>query len=668
MRLRKNMKRAAAAALALSVALSAAAPAALAKDYYIDDGDITVTVTKDGDTYVRVGEATKEGDLGVKDDTEVVIKGGENPDKTAENNSDGLADDDTADEAEKQKPVVDAEPGEPAEETGTEFVVWPENVNSGETQKKDGPEPAEEEPKTPDTPDTQKPEGKTDAANLEAPTGPKPAEEAADDDHDIMTYEDNTADTVTKVVSEAVKNVIKIINNCTKKDTTVTIQDVNIDASEKGRSAMFVQGKGDTTLKLEGNNTLRGGQSCAGLEKDDELSTGKLTITAEDTSSSLNAYGGNGGAGIGGGNQKSTSNLEIANGKIHAVGGLLGAGIGGGGFGGNGEVTISGGEVTAQGGFWAAGIGGGGTQGSGKVTIKNGNVTAKTNSLAAAIGGGNGGSGDVTILGGTVTAIPAEGSNSNVTGIGGGFGCDEKSTVRILGGVVDAVGNGCGSGIGGGEGDAQGAEVEIGGGAQVTAKGGLGDNEFNRGPGAAIGTNGDVGGKAGKELDVNVSGECTVTRIDSNLPADCAHKWTLVSSTPAPVGQLGEKVYECSSCGSTRTVYKFVLPEPAPVEEQNGRIVLTVIGAPYEMHQESTRYIVTADSDTATLFGSLGNLAELKAQGVDTLVFRTKSRETALDIDTMLPLGTEDTLFTLTHSGADARLIVGGVEHNELIH
>lgn len=285
---------------------------------------------------------------------------------------------------------------------------------------------------------------------------------------------------------------------------------------------------------------------------------------------------------------------------------------------------------------------------------------------AAGIGGGFRGSGDVTILGGTVTAIPAEGSNSNVTGIGGGFGCDEKSTVRILGGVVDAVGNGCGSGIGGGEG---GVEVEIGGGAQVTAKGGQGDNEFNRGPGAAIGTNGDVGGKAGKELDVNASGEGTVTRVDPNLPADHEHKWTLVSSTPAAVGQLGEKEYKCSSCGSTRTVYKYVLPEPAPVEEeQNGRIVLTVIDAPYEMHQESARYIVTADSDTATLFGCLGNLAELKAQGVDTLVFRTKSRETALDIDAMLSLGAEDTLFTLTHSGADARLIVGGVEHNELIH
>lgn len=658
MRLRKNMKRAAAAALALSVALSAAAPAALAKEYYIDDGNITVTVTEDGDTFVRVGKAANKDDIGVKDDTEVVIKGGKNPDKQTESKSDGPADKDTADEAEKQKPVVDAEPGEPAEETGTELVVWPENVNSGEAQKKDGPEPAEEEQKTPDT---QKPEGKTDAATLEASTEQKPVEkaaEAADDDHDIMTYEDNTASTVTKAVNEAVKNVIKIINNCTKKDTTVTLKDVNIDASEKGQSAVFVQGKGDTTLKLEGNNTLKSGQSCAGLEKDDEHSTGKLTITAEDTSASLNAYGGHGGAGIGGGNQRSTSNLEIANGKIHAVGGLLGAGIGGG-FGGNGEASISGGEVTAQGGNFAAGIGGG-AQGSGKVTIKNGKVTAKTNGAAAAIGGGIGGSGDVTILDGTVTATKNYDSYP-VTGIGGASGSTKKSTVRILGGVVDAVGGGYGSGIGGGKG---GVEVEIGGGAQVTAKGGPGSDGY--GAGAAIGTNGEKGGKAGKEQDVNAIGEGTVTRIDSNLSAGHEHEWTLVSSTPAAVGQLGEKVYECS-CGSTRTVYKFALPAPVE-EEQNGRVALTVIDAAYEMHQESARYIVTADSDTASLFGCLGNLAELKAQGVDTLVFRTESRETALDIDTMLSLGAEDTIFTLTHSGSSATLTVGGADHSELIH
>lgn len=634
MRLRKNMKRAAAAALALSMALSAAAPAALAKDYYIENGDITVTVTEKGETYVRVGDAKDEKDIGEKDETEVVIKGGEDPDKPAGTNSDG-----SADEVEKQKPVVDAEPGEPTENTGTELIVWPENAESGEAQEKDDLEPEEGEPKTPDT---QKPEGETDAATLEAPTGQKPVEEAAedeDDDKDIMTYEANTASTVTKAVSEAVKNVIKIINNCTKKDTTVTIKDVNIDASEKWNPAMAVQGKGDTTLKLEGNNTLRSGLNCAGLEKDDEFSTGKLTITAEDTSSSLNAYGGNFAAGIGGGLYQSTSNLEIANGKIHAEGRMGGAGIGGGiggnGVGGNGEVSISGGEVTAQGGM-----------------------------SAAAIGGGHHGSGDVTILDGKVTTTLANNSNS-VTGIGGGPDSTDKSTVRILGGVVDAVGSGYGSGIGGGKGD---VEVEIGGGAQVTAKGGPGSGYY--GPGVAIGTSGDKGGKAGKELDVNVSGGGTVTRIDSNSSAGHEHTWTLISSTPAAVGQQGKKVYECS-CGSTRTEYEPALPAPAPVEEQNSRnayAALTVEGAAYEMHQESARCIVTADSDTATLFGCLGNLAELKAQGADTLVFRTKSRETALDIDTMLSLGTEDTLFTLTHSGSSATLTVGGADHSELIH
>lgn len=434
--------------------------------------------------------------------------------------------------------------------------------------------------------------------------------------------------------------------------------------SNDGKAAMEVRGEGDTTLKLKGDNTLKSGNNHAGVEKNDDTSSGKLTITAEDTSASLKAHGGNFGAGIGAGFEngygKSTSNLEIANGKIYAEGGNSAAGIGGSNNG-SGEVTISGGEVTAQGSYSAAGIGGSGV-GSGKVTIKNGKVTAMSKSYAAAIGGGSVGSGDVTILDGTVTTTLVENSSYNVTGIGGGSGCDEKSTVHILGGVVDAVGNGCGSGIGGGKG---GVEVEIGGGAQVTAKGGPGSDGY--GAGAAIGTNGEKGGKAGKELDINAIGEGTVTRVDPNLPAEHKHEWTLVSSTLVADGQLDKKEYECPSCDSTRTVYKFA--HPAPVEEeQNGRIVLRVIDAPYEMHQESARYIVTADSDTATLLGCLGNLAELKAQGVDTLVFRTKSRETALDIDTMLSLGAEDTLFTLTHSGSSATLTVGGADHSELIH
>lgn len=652
MRLRKNMKRAAAAALALSVALSAAAPAALAKDYYIGEGNITVTVTEDGDTYVRVGDAKDDKDIGVKDDTDVVIKGGENPDKTAGNNSDGSADEDTADEAEKQKPVVDAEPGEPAEETGTELVVWPENVNSGEAQEKDDLEPEEGEPKTPDTPDTQKPEGKTDAANLEAPTGPKPVEEAADDeddDKDIMTFEANTASTVTKAVSKAVQNIITIINNCTKKDTTVTIKDVNIDVSPSGGAAMSVQGEGDTTLKLEGNNTLKSGGGHAGVEKNDNTSSGELTITADSNQDTLMAVGGSGGAGIGSANHNSTSKLGITGGTITATGGNYSAGIGGG-IGGNADVTITGNAVIkkAQGNYNGAGIGGGG--------VGNGTVTISGNAVVEAAVGGT--------------------SERGGAGIGGGGWKD--GDVTISGNAkVDAQGGTSAAGIGGG-GSGSGT-VKISGNVQVSAKGGKAGDQYKKylGDGASIGSGGyssnnkptgtPVGGEE-IELDFSDMTGGFVARIDGKTESEHIHDWQETNRVAATQDSAGEVEYFCKGCGST-SVKILPVMQPEAEEDSSDAVVLTITGAPtYEMHQESTRYIVTADSDTATLFGCLGNLAELKAQGVDTLVFRTESRETALDIDTMLSLGVEDTLFTLTHSGSSATLTVGGADHSELIH
>ena len=639
------MKRAAAAALALSVALSAAAPAALAKDYYIGDGDITVTVTEDGDTYVRVGEAKDKDDIGEKDDTDVVIKGGENPGKQTENNSDG-----SADEAEGQKPVVDAEPGEPAEKTGTELVVWPENVNSGEAQKKDDLEPEEGEPKTPDT---QKPEGKTDADILEASTEQKPVEKAAedeDDDEDVMTFEANTASTVTNAVSEAVKHIITIINNYTKKDTTVTLEDVNIDVSDDyGKAAMEVRGAGDTTLKLEGDNTLRGGDGYAGLEKDDKFSTGKLTITADSNQDTLMAVGGSGGAGIGSANHNSTSKLGITGGTITATGGNYSAGIGGG-IGGNADVTITGNAVIkkAQGNYNGAGIGGGG--------VGNGTVTISGNAVVEAAVGGT--------------------SERGGAGIGGGGWKD--GDVTISGNAkVDAQGGTSAAGIGGG-GSGSGT-VKISGNVQVSAKGGKAGDQYKKylGDGASIGSGGyssnnkptgtPVGGEE-IELDFSDMTGGFVARIDGKTESEHIHDWQETNRVAATQDSAGEVEYFCKGCGST-SVKILPVMQPEAEEDSSDAVVLTITGAPtYEMHQESTRYIVTADSDTATLFGSLGNLAELKAQGADTLVFRTKSRETALDIDTMLSLGAEDTLFTLTHSGSSATLTVGGADHSELIH
>ena len=624
MRLRKNMKRAAAAALALSVALSAAAPAALAKDYYIENGDITVTVTEEGDTYVRVGEAKDKDDIGEKDDTDVVIKGGENPGKQTENNSDG-----SADEAEGQKPVVDAEPGEPAENTGTELIVWPEDAKSGEAQEKDDPEPEEGEPKTPDT--------------------QKPVEEAAEDDDDIMTFENNTAGTVTRAVSEAAKHIITIINNYTKKDTTVTIENVNIDVSKDNKAALSVKGEGDTTLKLEGDNTLKSGNGYAGVEKNDNTSSGKLTITADSNQNTLMAVGGSGGAGIGSDNNNSTSKLGITGGTITATGGNYSAGIGGG-IRGNADVTITGNAVIkkAQGNYNGAGIGGGGV-GNGTVTISGNAVVEEavggtSERGGAGIGGGGWKDGDVTISGNA--KVDARGGTS-AAGIGGG---------------------GSGSGT-----------VKIYGNIQVSAKGGKAGNRYKGylGDGASIGSggyssNGNTTGTPvkGEEIELDLSDMTGgfVARIDGKTESGHTHNWKEISRVAATQDSAGEVEYFCKGCGSTSVK---ILPVMQPEAEENSSdaVVLTITGAPtYEMHQESASYIVTADSDTATLFGCLGNLAELKAQGADTLVFRTKSRETALDIDAMLSLGAEDTLFTLTHSGSSATLTVGGADHSELIH
>ena len=106
--------------------------------------------------------------------------------------------------------------------------------------------------------------------------------------------------------------------------------------------------------------------------------------------------------------------------------------------------------------------------------------------------------------------------------------------------------------------------------------------------------------------------------------------------------------------------------------ESNGgssAVTLTVTGAgAYETSIADGRYIIAVPAENAVLSGCLGNLKELKAQGADTIVFRTQLRETALNIDSMLSLGVDDTLFTLTHSGESAELTVGGVAHNELLH
>ena len=190
----------------------------------------------------------------------------------------------------------------------------------------------------------------------------------------VTQGEKDVEDTNTVITGESKENTVTI--DTSGGDVDVTFDDLKIDVSDKGEAAVRVEGNGDVTIELDGDNELKGGGHNAGLEKDGHRSEGTLTIKDDKgKDGSLTAEGGdNGGAGIGGGMESTGSNIKITGGTIEAVGGEGAAGIGGGVYGTGRDIEISGGKVSATGGDMdekldpsrpgAAGIGdGAGTEG-----------------------------------------------------------------------------------------------------------------------------------------------------------------------------------------------------------------------------------------------------------------------------------------------------------------
>ena len=140
------------------------------------------------------------------------------------------------------------------------------------------------------------------------------------------------------------------------------------------------------------------------------------------------AIGGQGGAGIGGGQGGSGEKLYFYSGTVQANGGRLASGIGGSYEGRGSEIYIYGGTVSAQGGEGGAGIGGGcwkteqdmnGINAAHDIYISGGTVTAKGGYNGAGIGGGQYvPARDITVTGGVVTATGHYGA-----AIGGGRWC-----------------------------------------------------------------------------------------------------------------------------------------------------------------------------------------------------------------------------------------------------
>lgn len=239
-------------------------------------------------------------------------------------------------------------------------------------------------------------------------------------------------------------------------NANITLSNVNINVGSGAAFQIADNSKGKVTITLAGNNTLKSGRDCAGLQKNGNASSGTLRITGSGT---LTAQGGFNAAGIGSSHFNHANNIVISGGKITAKGGMFGAGIGGSGGGGNaGNITITGGTVTATGGDNAAGIGGGSDyynqNGNGEnITITGGTVTATGGNNAAGIGGGTAGKGgNITIKGGIVTVT---GGGNGADHIGSGQkGPSTSADAKRLGGIITEGGvtTNYGGNTGGGEG------------------------------------------------------------------------------------------------------------------------------------------------------------------------------------------------------------------------
>ena len=530
------------------------------------------------------------------------------------------------------------------------------------------------------------------------------------------TVENDRDTIVTNRKEDTASSHTVTINAENKNDNVeVKLKDVNIDGRSQNKAAVSVTGSGNTTIELDGSNTLKSGSGHAGLEHNKTDTSGELTIQDNDKNGSLKAAGGQYGAGIGGAGAANDAQVKITGGKITATGGEYGAGIGGG-FKGSGDVTISGGEINANGGNYGAGIGGG-DYSSGKVTISGGEINATGGYLGAGIGGGEKGSGDVTITGGEITSatggkygagigggkegrgdVTIEGNTevnaaggTGGAGIGGGYGAKNNSnstgnqiTIRSNENgspTVNAVGGGTkkgiadigGAGIGTGSKSDANTAITLEGKVTIKATAGKGN--------VAIGTNGN------EQVFTGLAGGTSITRKDSDkndippLPGD---------NVPTPSGgdtagggsagggstgggSAGGDSAGGGSTGGDSTGGDSTGGDSADVSVQEsvfpGLVVTGKDGqrTSYTSIRGNNILSLRVGRFTASFRISLSTLRQLRAEGIDTITFQTILCSTTLSVDELLALGGEDTPVALAHSMGTARLTVGGADHSELL-
>ena len=217
-------------------------------------------------------------------------------------------------------------------------------------------------------------------------------------------------------------------NTVTIENLNIKSKDTHIESVRPAYAPLYFSGTGNT-LVFNGDNVITSGQitdifdygAAVGVASD-----GELTIKADSATARLTVFGGNHGAGIGGGNDSSNGAVTLSGGIISANGGLMAAGIGGGSEGAGGTVTVLNGTITATGGLDASGIGGGSLGNGGDIRILGG--TVKASGGVGRIGAGQGGTNQGTLRNGAGDNVYL-----NV------FTIAEKANKAITEGSIDGV-------------------------------------------------------------------------------------------------------------------------------------------------------------------------------------------------------------------------------------
>lgn len=611
MRRKKLLRQIAAAAVALSMAVSLSAPA-FAAEFDLANGGLVIKADESGITVTQGNGAASK----IDDNDEIVITGtyssANGAMTTAEENQQeenqpvtpakAPAKEETSEETQEAEDAPAAEKKQ--EQKDTEAPADPEQKT--ETENKDNnSDPADEEKKEQNAPakgELNASAGEGQESKAEDEGQPKPeakasavaSTSASDDASNDASNGHRKAPARSSGEGERSsegerRGIIQIFANTLVKlklkDATID-QPHAADTATRGMAAIDIQGSGNVEIKVEGNNTLNGSGNSAGIQKNDDVSTGALTITAEDKNQTLNVNADVRGAAIGGSgwgwnegsnSQHGTKNIEINGGTVNTQG-RIGSGYKGGAA---ENIVITGDAVVNANG----GIGGGSDEGyegnEGRQTSITISGNAQVNATYKMDTGNDYGH-----------KYRFWSDNAGIAVIGGGVGSSSKKShakVTIEGNAQVTAKNrayGGSAGIGGGANGT--GEVIIGGQAQVKATGSAEhyDQYHSYGAGAAIGDGGTTAGSSGtvqngenkfttdkgiqdgakvEMTNIGHNGPNTVTQTRRNgewvtdgeqTPEKCSHSNTYAAEKVSPTcTEKGSQTYRCSSCGEiTRVV------------------------------------------------------------------------------------------------------------------